>query len=112
MQLELHFAVTREIFYPAASGALTGCVDDLLKMQEDIQECIAVLRDIASADTSETDSTMTRLMQLSGLYLHSEQSLLHAAERAIPTQLGTLGRQIIDRRKAIAGAVEDPESRN
>ncbi|MDB5812841.1 MAG: Hemerythrin cation binding protein [Betaproteobacteria bacterium] len=111
MQLELQFAITRDIFYPAMAGGQTRLVSELGDAQDDIQECIETLRGIKSADSPELDSTMVRLMELGDVYFCKERTLIEAAA-AGPDDLQTLGARMMERRKKIAGAVQDLESRS
>jgi hypothetical protein len=110
MQFELHFAVTREIFYPAMGGR--ELVQELLEAQEDVQECIETLRNAQALAESELDSTMIRLMELADFYICKERHLIAAADRDGGRDLDALGARMIERREKIAGAVEDLESRS
>src|SRR4051812_23186757 len=68
MQFELHFAITRDIFYPAMAGRETQLVSELGDAQDDIRQCIDTLRGGESAGSAELDSTMVRLMELGDVY--------------------------------------------
>jgi hypothetical protein len=111
MQLELHFSITRELFYPAMASRAGNLTGELLEAQEDIQECVDTLRGIQPADGAELDSTMVRLIELADIYVCKERKLIETPN-AQPVDLADLGRRMVDRRKQIAGAVEDLESRS
>jgi hypothetical protein len=111
MRFELHFAVTKEIFYPAMAARAGTMVEALLRAQEDIGECMAVLRAARMDDVSELDSTMVRLMELGDIYFCKERQLLETAEQGHADSVA-LGKRIVARRKDIAGSVEDLESRS
>jgi hypothetical protein len=111
MQFELHFAITRDIFYPAMAGRETKLVTELGDAQDDVRECIETLRGRPSADCAELDSTMVRLMELGDVYFCKERKLIEAASKE-PDDLKTLGARMVERRKKMAGAVQDVESRS
>ena len=110
MQFELHFAVTREIFYPAMGGH--ELVRELLEAQEDVQECVETLRNARALAESELDSTTVRLMELADFYICKERHLIAAADQDGGRDLDSLGARMMELRKKIAGAVEDLESRS
>jgi hypothetical protein len=112
MQFELHFTVTREIFYPAMDSARAPLIQELVDAQEDIQECIDTLRGAQSLPESELDSTMVRLMELADLYICRERQLIAAADDDARTNLHEMGARMIERREKIAGAVKDLEGRS
>ena len=111
MQLELHFAVTREIFYPAMAQREARLVHELKHAQEDIEECVTALRGAPAGDSAELDSTMVRLMELADVYFCKERELVQAAE-IDPKGVEPLGARMVARRKEIAGSVGDLESRS
>jgi hypothetical protein len=112
MQLELHFAITREVFYPAMQSHAATLVGESLRAHEDILECVESLRGARSGDGAELDSTMVRLMELGDVFFCRERKLIETADADAADSLGDLGKHMLERRERIAGAVEDLESRS
>lgn len=110
MQLEIHFAITGEILYPALSTQAASLIAELRQAQHDLAECTATLRSKRN-DGDEVDSTMVRLMELADIYLCKERELLKIAEE-YPDALRPLGKRMLVRRNEIAGSVDDLESRS
>jgi hypothetical protein len=112
MQLEMHFAITREVFYPAMESVAAPLVGESLQAHEDILECVENLRAAPSGEDAELDSTMVRLMELADVFFCKERKLIEAAEQGAAETLGDLGKRMLERRENIAGAVRDLESRS
>jgi hypothetical protein len=110
MLFELHFAMTRDVFYPAMDSA--ELVRELLDAQEDVGECIDILRATPVPAEPELDSTMLRLMELADFYICKERRLVSAADADSRRDLRALGARMIERREKIAGAVKDLEARS
>ena len=112
MQIELHFSITREIFYPAMAGHAAALIRNLAHGQDDIQQCIDTLRRAQPVAEPELDSTMIRLMELGDIYICRERKLIAAAATAAGADLQALGVRMIRQREDIAGAVRDLEGRS
>ena len=112
MQIELHFSITREIFYPAMAARAAPLVPELVHAQEDIQQCVDTLRGARSLAESELDSTVVRLMELADIYICRERRLIAAATATAAADLDALGARMIRRRERIAGAVQDLDGRS
>ena len=112
MHFELHFAVTRDLFYPAINPDHGAAIHDLLNAQEDIQQCIETLRNAQSLPDAELDSIVVRMIELADLYICKERSLITSAEERSAGRLSGLGARMIRRREKIAGAVADLQSRS
>jgi hypothetical protein len=111
MQLELHIQCAGEILYPALLPHQPDLVCIASQAQEDIRECISVLRSMSNADGA-LDASMLRLMGLSDYLLAQEKRLLDDAEVNPQRPLPGLGARMIERRAELAGTVEDLESRS
>jgi hypothetical protein len=112
MQIELHFSITREIFYPAMAAHAAPLIRNLAHGQEDIQQCIDMLRHAQPLAEPELDSTMIRLMELGDIYICRERELIAAASTAAGADLHAMGARMIRRRESIAGAVRDLDGRS
>jgi len=111
MQFELHFAVTREIYYPAMAQRAGQLIDELNHAQDDIAQCLTALRDAPAGNPGELDSTMMRLMELGDVYFCKERELLQTTQ-GDPASGEQLGARMMARRREIAGSVGDLESRS
>ena len=112
MHFELHFAVTRDLYYPALNPDHAEVIHELLNAQEDIQQCIETLRNAQSLPDAELDSIVVRMIELADLYICRERSLMTMAEERAGPRLDGLGARMIRRREKIAGAVADLQSRS
>lgn len=111
MQLELHIKCTSEILYPVLLSHLPDRIGRLSQAQQDIQECIDVLRPKTSADGG-LDASMLRLMALAEYFMGEEMRMLDVATTEFEVLMRDLGARMMRRRVEIAGALEDLGSRS
>jgi hypothetical protein len=104
LALEVHAQLEEEIFYPALRTVMSG--DQVLDKSEpehnDMRRLIAELRASTVGETAEHPANDQKFFELMRLVIHhvadEETTLLPAAERLLPDQLGRLGMEMTKRR--------------